>query len=95
MSFEFESVNHCQSDTSGLNIASSHLLEDEKGLSGELGDDELEQVNGGIAPLIPLIGIGIRIAAPIAIRVATRVVAKAAAQEFGRGVAEGYGSDSA
>ncbi len=89
MSFEFESVNHCQSDTSSLNIASSHLLEEEKGLSGELGDDELEQVNGGIAPLIPLIGIGVRIAAPHVIRFAARQVAKEAGREFVRGVAEG------
>ena len=91
MSFEFESVNHYQSDTSGLNIAHSHLSKDEEGLSTELSDDELEQVNGGFLPLIPLIGIAVRIAAPIAIR----VVAKAAIQEFGRGVSEGYGSGSA
>ncbi|MEG4453400.1 class IIb bacteriocin, lactobin A/cerein 7B family [Microcoleus sp. N9_A1] len=56
MSFEFESVNHGQSDTSGLNIAVSHLLEDEEGLSGELGDDELEQVSGGPLPLLVRLG---------------------------------------
>jgi lactobin A/cerein 7B family class IIb bacteriocin len=89
MSFEFESVNHGQSDTSGINIARSHLLEDEKGLSTELSDDELEEVNGGIIPLIPLIGIGIRIAAPHVIRFAARQVAKEAGREFVRGVAEG------
>ncbi|MBD2077177.1 class IIb bacteriocin, lactobin A/cerein 7B family [Phormidium sp. FACHB-592] len=84
MSFEFESVNHCRSDTSGLNITSSHLLEDEDGLS----DDELEQVSGGIAPLI-LVGAAARIAAPFVLRTAAKVVAKAASVEFGQGFAEG------
>jgi lactobin A/cerein 7B family class IIb bacteriocin len=82
MSFEFESVNHCQSDTSGLNIARSHLLEDEEGLSTELGDDELEQVSGGIAPLIA-IGVGIVV----------RTAVKATVREFGRGFAEGFAED--
>lgn len=91
MSFEFESINHGQSDTSSLNIARSHLLEDEKGLSTELSDDELEQVNGGILPILPLIGIGIRIAAPHVIRFAARQVANAAGREFVRGVSEGLG----
>ena len=91
MSFEFESINHGQSDTSSLNIARSHLLEDEKGLSTELSDDELEQVNGGILPILPLIGIGIRIAAPHVIRFAARQVAKEAGKEFVRGVSEGLG----
>lgn len=43
---------------SDLNIAGSHLLEDEEGLSGELGDDELEQVSGGPLPLVAW-GIGL------------------------------------
>ena len=81
MSFEFESVNHCKSDPSSLNIASSHLLEDEKGLSGELGDDELEQVNGGILPLLVLAA---RLAAPVIIR----SVANAGRSAGGRAVGE-------
>ncbi|MEG4207976.1 class IIb bacteriocin, lactobin A/cerein 7B family [Microcoleus sp. Pol7_A1] len=89
MSFEFESVNHGQSDTSDLNIARSHLLKDEEGLSTELSDDELEQVNGGFLPL--LIGIGVRIAAPHVIRFAARQVAKQAGMELVRGVSEGLG----
>lgn len=62
MSFEFESVNHFQSDTS------------------ELSDDELEQVNGGLLPLIPLIGIGVRLAAPAIGRFVAKQVAKQAAK---------------
>lgn len=84
MSFEFESVNHYQSETSGLNITPSHLLEDEDALS----DDELEQVSGGIVPF--LVVAAVRIAAPIVIRTAAKVVAKEAAKEFGKGVVEGY-----
>ena len=90
MSFEFESINHGQSDTSSLNIARSHLLKDEEGLSTELGDDELEQVSGGIL-FLPLIGIAVRIAAPHVIRFAARQVAKEAGKEFVRGVSEGLG----
>jgi len=78
MSFEFESVNQCQSYPSSLNIASSHLLEDEKGLSGELGDDELEQVNGGILPLLVLAA---RLAAPAIIRTVARSTARRAVGE--------------
>ncbi len=62
MSFEFESVNHFQSDTS------------------ELSDDELEQVNGGVLPLIPLIGIGVRLAAPAIGRFVAKQVAKQVAK---------------
>jgi lactobin A/cerein 7B family class IIb bacteriocin len=79
MSFEFESVNYFQSDTSGLNIASSHLLEDEEGLSTELSDDELEQVNGGVLPLLAL-GVAARLAAPAIGRFVAKQVAKQVAK---------------
>jgi lactobin A/cerein 7B family class IIb bacteriocin len=78
MSFEFESINHCQSDPLSLNIARSHLLEDEKSLSTELGDDELEEVNGGILPLLVL---GARLAAPAIIRTVARSAARRAVGE--------------
>jgi lactobin A/cerein 7B family class IIb bacteriocin len=51
----FEQTSQLQSEqkieNSALNITDAHLLEQEKGLSDELGDDELEQVSGGLGPL--------------------------------------------
>ncbi|MEG4321868.1 MULTISPECIES: class IIb bacteriocin, lactobin A/cerein 7B family [unclassified Microcoleus] len=86
MSFEFESVNPSFQEVS----QAPELQHQSQSDTSELSDDELEQVNGGI---LPLLALGVRLAAPVIGRTVANLGRSAGGRAVGEAVRDFTGNN--